>query len=167
MDTPSYKNDLTKNARVTKRRSLLLPVLGALAFVLILAAIFIPGQIVSRMARNEANAMYSLRALTNLELRYAAAHPSKGFTCKFALLKTAAPPNGDPIHEGFLSSDSFEGYKFSLTGCEVDPNGVVVRFRATAVPLSPGETGVRAFCTDQTGELGYSVNESTESCQPL
>lgn len=167
MDTPSHQNDLTTNAHVTKRRSALLPVLGVLAFVLILAAIFIPGQIVSRMARNEANAMYSLRALTNLELRYAAAHPSKGFTCEFALLKTAAPSSGERIHEGFLVSDSFEGYKFSLTGCEVDPNAVVVRYKATAVPLLPGKTGVRAFCTDQTGELLYSVNESAERCRPL
>jgi len=153
-------------ARTTKRRSWVFPIL-VVTFVLILAAIWIPHNIVSRMAHDEANAMYSLRALTNLELRYATAHPSKGFTCEFALLKTAAPSNGEHTHEGFLFSDSFEGYKFSLTGCEVDPNGVVVRFKATAVPLLPGKTGTRAFCTDQTGELLYSVNESAERCQPL
>ena len=90
-----------------------------------------------------------------LETRYATAHPSKGFTCDFALLKTEVPSNRDPTHDGFLFSDSFEGYKFSLTGCEADPEGVVVRYKAAAVPVLPGKTGVRAFCTDQTGEPSF------------
>jgi hypothetical protein len=149
------------------RRSVLLRVLGVIILVLILAAVLIPGQIVSRLARNESSAAYSLRALTDLEIRYAAARPSKGFTCEFALLKTAVPSNGNHTHDGFLFSDSFDGYKFSLTGCETDPTGVVIRFKATAVPLSPGKTGVRAFCIDQTRELLYSVNGAAESCRPL
>jgi len=152
---------------VIKRRPAVLPILGTLTLVLIVAAILIPHQMVSRVARDEVSAMESLRALTNLELRYAAVHPSKGFTCDFELLKTEASSSGKQTHEGFLFSDSFEGYKFSLTGCEVDAKGVAARYKATAVPLLPGKTGFRAFCTDQTGELRYSVNESTESCRPL
>jgi hypothetical protein len=167
MDTQSNRSERATNARVIKRRSAVLPIVGAVILVLILAAILIPGQIVSQLARDEADAMESLHALTRLELRYAAAHPSKGFTCDFAQLKTEAFSNGAQIHEGFLLSDSFEGYKFSLTGCEVDPQGVAVRYKATAVPLLPGKTGVRAFCTDQTGELLYGVNGSVESCRPL
>lgn len=132
-----------------------------------MAAILIPGQIVSRLARDEVSAVGSLRALKNLELRYAADHPSKGYTCESAKLKTAVASNGDHIHKRFLFSDSSEGYKFSLSGCEVDPKGVVIRHKAVAVPLLPGKTGVRAFCLDQTGELLSSVNESPESCRPL
>jgi|SRR5271165_327948 len=164
MNTPSDQSDVTNKAHVTKRRSADFPILGAVTFVRILAAIIIPGQIVSPLARHEASTMASLHALTDLELRYAAAHPSKGFTCEFALLKTEAPSEGEHIHEGFLFSDSFEGYKFSLTGCEADLKGVVFRYKATAVPLLPGKTGVRAFCTNQTGELRYGVNGSAESC---
>jgi type IV pilus assembly protein PilA len=167
MDTESNQSETATNARVKKRRSLVLPILGVVTFVLIVAAIWIPHNMVSRVARDEVSAMESLRALTNLELRYATAHPSKGFTCDFGLLKTEASSNGKQTHEGFLFSDSFEGYKFSLTGCEVDAKGVAIRYKATAVPLLPGKTGFRAFCTDQTGELRYSVNESTESCRPL
>ena len=48
-----------------------------------------------------------------------------------------------------------------------DPEGVVVRYKATAVPVLPGKTGVRAFCTDQTGELRFGVNDSPETCRPL
>jgi hypothetical protein len=45
------------------------PILGAVTLILILAAILIPGQIVSRVARDETSAMESLRALTDLELQ--------------------------------------------------------------------------------------------------
>jgi hypothetical protein len=147
MDTQSNQSEGPTNARVKKRRSPVLPILGVGTFVLVLAAILIPHQMVSRVARDEISAVESLRALTNLELRYAT-HPSQGFTCDFGLLKTEASSNGKQTHEGFLFSDSFEGYKFSLAGCEVDAKGVVVRYKATAVPLLPGQTGFRAFCTD-------------------
>jgi hypothetical protein len=167
MDTQSNQSEGPTNARVKRRRSRVLPILGVMTFVLILAAILIPHQMVSRVARDEISAMESLRALTNLELRYEAAHPSKGFTCDFGLLKTEASSNEKQTQEGFLFSDSFEGYKFSLAGCEVDAKGVAVRYKATAVPLLPGKTGFRAFCTDQTGELRHGVNESAESCRPL
>jgi hypothetical protein len=30
----------------------------------------------------------------------------------------------------FLFSDSFDGYKFLLTGCEIDPKGLAGRFSA-------------------------------------
>jgi type IV pilus assembly protein PilA len=167
MDTQSNQSEGAKNTRLTKRRSAVFRIFGAIAFALILVAILLPHQLVSRVARDEASAMESLHALTHLELRYSAAHPSKGFTCDFALLKTEALLNGEQIHKGFLSSNSFDGYKFSLTGCEVGPEGVVVRYKATALPLVPGKTGFRAFCTDQTGELRYGVNGSAESCRPL
>jgi hypothetical protein len=136
-------------------------------FLLILAAVIIPGQIVSPLARHEANAVEGLHLLGDLELRYAAVHPSQGFTCEFAALKVQVPSDERHIHAGFLSSDSFEGYRFLLSGCEVGANGVVVRYRATAVPLLPGETGVRAFCVDQTRELRYAVDGKAENCRPL
>jgi hypothetical protein len=152
------------NARTTKRRSKVLSIVGVVTFVLVLAAIWIPHNMVSRVAHDEVSAEQSLRALTNLELRYAAAHPSKGFACDFALLKTEPFSSGEEIHEGLLFS---EGYKFSLTGCEANSEGVAVRCKATAVPVLPGKTGYRAFCIDQTGELRYAANGSPESCQPL
>jgi hypothetical protein len=44
----------------------LISVLGVLIFILILAALLIPGQIVSSLARSEAIATESLHALTTL-----------------------------------------------------------------------------------------------------
>ena len=155
------------NASTTKRRSRVFPVLGVVTFVLLLAAVLITHNMVSRVALDESNALRSLHALTKLELQYAAAHPSEGFSCDFARLKTEASSNREQAHEEFLFSDSFEGYKFSLAGCEFDPTGVAIRYKATAIPLLPGKSGIRAFCTDETGEVRYGVNSSPESCRPL
>ncbi len=152
------------NARNTKRRAWVFSILGTVTFVLILAAILIPHNMVSRVVHDEISAVGSLRAIRDLELRYAAAHPSKGFTCDFALLKAEARSSEEQIHEGALFS---EGYKFLITGCDADSEGVAVRYTVTAVPVLPGETGFRAFCTDQTGELRYAANGSPDSCQPL
>jgi len=122
---------------------------------------------VSRVALDESNALQSLHALTKLELQYAAAHPSERFSCDFARLKTEASSNREQAHEEFLFSDSFEGYKFSLAGCEFDLKGVAIRYKATAIPPLPGKSGIRAFCTDETGEMRYGLNSSPESCRPL
>jgi hypothetical protein len=167
MDMQSNEHEADAHARTVNGRFRVLAIIGSMILVLIVAAIWIPHNMVSRTAHDEASAMNGLRGLTGLETRYATAHPSKGFTCDFALLKTEVPSNRDPTHDGFLFSDPFEGYKFSLTGCEADLEGVVVRYKATAVPVLPGKTGVRAFCTDQTGELRFGVNESPETCRPL
>jgi hypothetical protein len=83
MDTQSNQSEGATNARIGKRRSAIFPILGVVAFAVILAAIIVPHQMVSRLARDEINAVKSLRALSDLEFRYAAAHPSKGFTCEF------------------------------------------------------------------------------------
>jgi type IV pilus assembly protein PilA len=167
MDTQSDQSERATSPRVIKRRRAVLIIVGVLALVLIFAAILIPHNMVSRVAHDEASAVSGLRTLTSVELRYAAAHPSKGFTCDLAQLKTEIPSTAEHAREGFLFSDPFEGYKFSLTGCEADSDGVVVRYKATAVPVLPGKTGFRAFCTDQTGELRFSVNGSPEACRPL
>lgn len=167
MDTHSDQN----HARVTKRRSVLLPilgrVLGTVIFILIPAAILIPHFMVSTVARNEINAVESLRTLTVLEHRYAAAHPSKGFACELTQLRPETPLRGERKREEFIANNSSNGYKFELKACEADPNGIAVRYKATAVPLVPEKTGYRAFCTDETGELQDAVNGSAESCRPL
>jgi hypothetical protein len=167
MDMQSNEREANLHARTMNGRFRVRAIIGSLILVFIVAAIWIPHNMVSRVAHDEVSAVNGLRGLTSLETRYATAHPLKGFTCDFALLKTEVASNRDPTHDGFLFSDPFEGYRFSLTGCEADPEGVVVRYKVTAVPVLPGKTGVRAFCTDQTGELRFGVNESPETCRPL
>jgi hypothetical protein len=77
--------------------------------------------------------------------------------------------NGEQIHEGFLFSDSFVGYKSPFAGCDVDPKGLAAGYDLSncSVSVARKKTGVRAFCTDQTGELRYGANDSAESCRLL
>jgi len=91
-----------------KRRSSVLAIAGLVTLVLVVAAIWIPHNIVSRVAHDEASTANGLRALTSLERQYAAARPSQGFSCDFAQLKTEVPSSGDHTREGFLFADPFE-----------------------------------------------------------
>ena len=129
MDMQSNEHEAAANARTMNARFRVLAIIGSVILVLIVAAIWIPHNMVSRVAHDESSAVYGLRGLTSLETHYATAHPSKGFTCDFTLLKREVPSNQDPTHEGFLFSDPFEGYKFSLTGCEANSEGVVSDIR--------------------------------------
>jgi hypothetical protein len=164
MDQHSDQNGDVHNARVVKRRYSVFRILGVVTFALILAAIIIPHQLVSRVARDEASAMTTLRRLTSLQLQYATSHSSEGFACELARLRDGTPPKGKYGNEEFRVSDAYEGYKFSLTGCEFDANGIVIHYTVTAVPILSGKTGFRAFCSDETGQLWYDVNGSAEGC---
>ena len=109
MDMQSNELEANGHARTMNGRFRMRAIIGSVILVLVVAAIWIPHNMVSRVAHEEASAMNALRGLTRLETGYARAHPSKGFTCDFALLKTEVPSNRDPTHDGFLFSDPFEG----------------------------------------------------------
>ena len=71
---------------------------------------------------------------------------------------------GEYDREAFLLADSWAGYKFALSQCETGTSGVVIRYTATAVPVSPGKTGVRAFRVNQSGEIWFDLSGSPENC---
>jgi hypothetical protein len=134
--------------------------------ILAVAVYFIPvldGPNSHRAAR-EATAVGNLRKLTALQNSYSASHPEKGFACQLSLLKSSTPSSGDYDPEEFLLLDRYAGYKITLDGCEPGPNGLVAHYRAIAIPVEPGKSGVRAFCTDQSGSLWYDNGGSAENC---
>jgi len=136
------------------------------AVVLIVAALSIPtldgpG---SRRRANEAAAVGNLQKLTTLQTEYRASHPARGFSCELAALKPVSPPNYEYDADAFLVTESNLGYRFALRGCEIGPNGAVIRYQATAVPLVPGKSGDRAFCTDQSGALWYDPTGLAGAC---
>jgi hypothetical protein len=118
----------------------------------------------SRRRANEAVAVGSVRRITTLQNDYAASHPAKGFACQLRLLKPTAPNRDDYDSDAFLLSGERVGYRITFAGCEPEPNGVVTRYRIAAVPLEPGKSGVRAFCTDETGALWFEPSGSAENC---
>jgi hypothetical protein len=116
------------------------------------------------VAQNESAAVGSLRKLNSLESQYAAAHADKGFACKLSLLQPTDETK--PLLTGVRS-----GYKFAVVGCAPGPSGLVAHYALTAVPPSPDRTGVRAFCTVESGNIFYDHTGSGSEClaarQPL
>jgi hypothetical protein len=142
----------------------LLIVVAVVFSILLLAAIFIPtlDGPNGRLAARESVAVGKLRRITTLQNDYAASHPTAGFACRLPLLKSTASTVGD--YDSFLLSVDHVGYRIALTGCEPEADGIVTRYQVTAVPLEPAKSGVRAFCTDQTGGLWYDAKGSAENC---
>jgi hypothetical protein len=113
---------------------------------------------------HEVIAVGHLRRIVTLQNNYAGSHPATGFACELPLLKSAEPDQYGYDPEAFLRSGGYLGYRISLAGCGPEPNGVVTRYRITAIPLEQGKSGIRAFCTDETGALWYDAGGSAEKC---
>jgi hypothetical protein len=64
----------------------------------------------------------------------------------------------------FFSTGKRAGYSFVISGCETTPDAAVRQYRIIAVPMEPGKSGWRSFCTDEPGVLRYTLDASAESC---
>jgi type IV pilus assembly protein PilA len=140
----------------------LIELLIVVAIILIIAAIAIPNLMRSRIAANEASAVASLRTINTGEITYNSTYPTIGFaralvdlggplTSACTALSTSAclidsvlANNGNPAGTGK------SGYMFT-TGTGTIADGLNAGYTALAVPMSPNQTGVRAFCTEQDG----------------
>jgi hypothetical protein len=114
--------------------------------------------------QNEHAAVGSLRKVNTLESQYAAAHANKGFACELPLLQPTGKTQDAFDPNAALLSGEWSGYKFAVVGCAPVANGIVTHYRVTAVPVYPGGTGFRAFCTDESGKVFYDLNGSASEC---
>jgi hypothetical protein len=114
--------------------------------------------------QNESAALGSLAKINALQSKYAVAHPNEGFACQLQLLRPAEDRTTVYDPATALLSGEWSGYKFVLVGCLPAANGIVIRYQITAVPVARGLTGMRAFCTDESGKLFYEENGSATEC---
>lgn len=127
--------------------------------ILIVAAIAIPNLLRARMAANESSAIASVRTLEAAEVTYAAAHPDQGYTCSLSDLADAASIKG-PVATGQKN-----GYVFELTGCSAaTEGGPNVKYQVVAYPLRVNQTGVRAFCSDESAAVQVDSGGSARGC---
>ena len=147
----------------------LIELLIVVAIILIIAAIAIPNLLRSRIAANEAAAVGALRTLNSAEVTYQTTYPDIGFTCSFDYL---GPGNGSPsstsagLIDATLTTHNKSGYGFwrvSAGSCPV-VNGIQSTYQLGAQPLTPGQTGQRYFCTDQSGSILYDASTSIINC---
>src|SRR2546430_12039314 len=128
--------DPNRVRRKSRWRLVIALAVGTLLAVIFMAALLVPRVGVHRQGINEAATITRLRRLNELQNRYAASHPADGFACQLPKLKSTTP-GGDTynLDEYLFTTGTQSGYKFTLTGCRTDSNGVVTQYQLTAVPL--------------------------------
>jgi len=142
----------------------LIELLIVVAIIGIIAAIAVPGLLRARMSGNEASAIGSLRAVDSGQIAYSTSCGNSAFAD--ALPTLGVPPPGGTAT--FLSTDlttvanpQKSGYIYSLVagmGAGAGPNdcngtATTTAYYSTAVPITPGVTGGRAFATSN----GHSI----------
>jgi len=142
----------------------LIELLIVVAIILIIAAIAIPNLIRSKIAANEASAISSVRTMSTAETTYAQTYPSIGYTCTISDLGPGASVSSTSagILDSQLASGTKAGYTFSLANCAGAP---ISSYNSGAVPLTPGASGSRAFCSNASGVLYYAVDGTLATCQ--
>jgi type IV pilus assembly protein PilA len=133
--------------------------IAGIPLILIVAAIAIPNLLRARMAANESSAVAEVRQLVASEVTYSTSHPEEGFTCSLPALEKAG------VLTGALASGQKNGYAFELTGCapgaEGGPN---MKYQVVAYPVRLNQTGVRAFCSDESAVVKVDAGGSAEKC---
>jgi prepilin-type N-terminal cleavage/methylation domain-containing protein len=140
----------------------LIELLIVVAIILIIAAIAIPNLLRSRMAANEASAVGSLRTINTAEVTYSTTYPSVGFGALATLGGSASSCAGSTfatsaqaclIDDVLATTAIKSGYNFSATAGTTAP---AVTYISLAVPTANGQSGQRAFCSDQSGVIRFN-----------
>lgn len=134
--------------------------IAGIPMLLIVAAIAIPNLLRARIAANEASAVAMVRTVAAAETTYAVEHPQEGFTCSLSSLT-----DSNPRVRGIVNGQRL-GYVFELSGCTSDADGgAKTKYQIFAYPLRIHQTGVKAFCTDETGVVKADADGSPQQCQ--
>ena len=141
----------------------LIELLIVVAIILIIAAIAIPNLLRSKIAANESSAVGSVRTINTAEVTYssswgtgyAVAIGNLGGTAA-ACAAGASAANACLIDELLSTGPSTKsGYVFAAVGGNL-VNGVLNTFEVNATPSVVQTTGIRAFCSDQSGVLRFN-----------
>jgi len=145
----------------------LIELLIVVAIILIIAAIAIPNLLRSRMAANEASAVGSLRTINTAEVTYSTTYPNIGFSADLKSLggtaATCAAATGAAVANACLIDDVLSttgvksGYTFTAVGTAGTGSALLVTYASKALPSVVGQSGQRAFCSDQSGVIRYNA----------
>jgi type IV pilus assembly protein PilA len=145
----------------------LIELLIVVAIISIIAAFAVPNLMTMRMSGNELSATQSLKAINLAQVQYSSGCGNQGFAVAFPTLAT--PPPG--MTEAYLAPDlaaaspEKAGYRFALTpgaGAAAGANdcngtGTQTAYYATAVPLTFGSTGAKAYATNQSNTIWQAL----------
>jgi hypothetical protein len=119
------------------------------------------------MAANEASAVGSLRTINTAEVEYSTTYPSIGFAALASLggasstCATAAGATSTTacLIDNVLATTAVKsGYAFTAA-----PSGSAppYSYSSKALPSVVGQSGQRAFCSDQSGVIRYNAGGTT------
>ena len=144
----------------------LIELLIVVAIIGILAAIAVPGLLRARMSGNEASAIGSMRAINSAQITYAATCGGDGYAQALADLATPPTTGGDAFIGADLNADGVvkSGYIVSLapgansaavrtTANTCNGTNSFTTYHATATPAIIGQSGTRAFATNNSGSI--------------
>jgi type II secretory pathway pseudopilin PulG len=144
-------------------------IVGGIIFAGIVAAIAIPSFLRARVAANESAAIGDLRTVVSAQASYSTAN--NGYPDQMECLAQpsqcipAYPPDGPVFLDFSLLATERRGYEFRFVPGPPAPGDIARRGQVSpssldgwayvALPVTPGETGVRSFCADMSGTLCY------------
>jgi prepilin-type N-terminal cleavage/methylation domain-containing protein len=163
----------------------LIELLVVVAIIGILAAIGVAQATRARVTANETAAVGSMRAINGGQMSYASAAGQGGFATSLTILATPCmgsprgfiSPDLDPTAPGVTASGATgvmkSGYTIDVTGNAAagpnDCNGTPTDtdYVASAVPLTPGVSGVRGFNTSGGGTIFFDSAGTANGTAPI
>jgi prepilin-type N-terminal cleavage/methylation domain-containing protein len=147
----------------------LIELLIVVAIILIIAAIAIPNLLRSRIAANESSAVGSVRTINTAEITYASTYPNLGFSATMAALGsgTTSPCTATSTQACLIdsvlaaataSTSPKSGYYFVYTQTAGTPS---TAYTIAGMAANVGQTGQRAFFSDQSGVIRFKADGST------
>ena len=146
----------------------LVELLVVVAIILIIAALAIPNFMRARMAANEASAVESVRIINTAEAQYNSTY-GIGFEGTLANLGgtpttcsgTGASSTSACLIDEVLANNAANGGK---SGYTFTMGGGGAGYTVLGLPITPGQSGQRAFCSDQAEVI--RVNVGGTACNP-
>ena len=111
--------------------------------------------------RPKPDAEQTVRMLSMAEGMYANMHPEAGFTCSLSDLVNQSGSMLSALGiDPAITSGNFNGYKFSVSGCQGTP---AATFQMVAEPITPS-SGAKAFCSDATHNVRTADDGRGSTC---
>jgi type IV pilus assembly protein PilA len=155
----------------------LIELLVVVSIILIIAAIAIPQLMRARIAANEAAAGETVRSITTASMAYSSTWgngfppslatlggPSGGVaTCNSADLMDLVVTTSPNRKSGFTFAYTVVGAPVTAPASCGSPG--TNSYLITATPILNGVSGIRSFCTDETGTIHYDLSGATAGTQ--
>ena len=151
----------------------LIELLIVVAIILVIAAIALPSFLKSRIAANEASAVYSIRTINTAQVTYQNTYPTVGYASSLSQLASSsstdqASSSNAAILDWVLGCSSTScpksGYNFWLSNLSGSP---VSAYSVYGTPISIGTSGYRGFCSNNMQPVMVDPNGATNCTQNL